>query len=108
MLCYNKIMVNAYKGDEKMFHIPYTSQLFNEDKQFVAVCPELGVSSFGESPNEALDSLQEAVTLFLEECQRMGTLEVVLEEAGYYFDPGSQKWIPRQPVQINRLEASFA
>lgn len=53
---------------------PYTSQLFEEDGHIVTLCPELNVSSFGDTPEEALASLQEAVTLFLEECQRMGTL----------------------------------
>jgi predicted RNase H-like HicB family nuclease len=91
-----------------MIRVPYTSQLFNEDGQFVALCPELNVSSFGDTPQEALAALQEAVTLFLEECQQMGTLEVVLEEAGYRQEPGTQRWMPRQPVQINRLEATFA
>ena len=92
-----------------MTSIPYTSQLFEEDGQIVALCPELNVSSFGDTPAEALASLQEAVTLFLEECQRMGTLEMVLEEAGYRRDPAApQRWILRQPVQINRLEAVFA
>jgi predicted RNase H-like HicB family nuclease len=91
-----------------MLHIPYTSQLFEEDEQFVALCPELNLSSFGDTPDKALVSLQEVVTLFLEECQHMGTLEVVLEEAGYRYDPLTKKWTPRQPIQINRLEAAFA
>lgn len=92
-----------------MIRIPYTSELFEEDEQIVALCPELSVSSFGDSSAEALDALQEAVTLFLEECQRMGTLEAVLEEAGYQRDPVTpQYWILRQPIQINRLEAVFA
>jgi len=89
--------------------VPYTTQLFEEDDQIVAVCPELNVSSFGDSVEEALASLREAVGLFLEECQRMGTLEVVLEEAGYRPDsaiPGS--WRHREPIQVNRLEAVVA
>jgi predicted RNase H-like HicB family nuclease len=89
--------------------VPYTTQLFEEDEQIVALCPELNVSSFGDTTQEALASLQEAVTLFLEECQRMGTLETVLEEAGYHREPlAPQKWLYRQPVQINRLEAVLA
>ena len=63
--------------------IPYTSQMVEEDGQIVAVCPELNVSSFADTRDEALAALQEAVTLFMEECQLMGTLEVVLDEAGY-------------------------
>ena len=62
-------------------HIPYTSQVFEEDGQIVALCPELNVSSFGDTREDALAALQEAVTLFLEECQIMGTLEAVLEQA---------------------------
>ena len=51
-----------------MIHIPYTSQLFKEDGQFVAVCPELNISSYGETSEKALTALQEVVILFLEEC----------------------------------------
>lgn len=89
--------------------VPYTTQLFEEGGQIVAICPELYVSSFGDTTQEALASLQEAVTLFLEECQRMGTLETVLEEAGYHREPfAPQKWFYRQPIQINQLEAVLA
>ena len=91
-----------------MIRIPYTSQLYEEDGQFVALCPELNVSSFGDTPDKALSALQEVVALFLEECQQMATLEAVLEEAGYHYDAATQGWIPRQPMQINRLEVSFA
>ena len=89
--------------------IPYTSELFEEDGQVVALCPELNVSSYGDTSVEALNSLKEAVELFLEECRRMGTLDIVLEEAGYRREPGnSDRWVYRQPIQVNRLEAAVA
>ncbi len=89
--------------------VPYTSELFEEDGQVVALCRELSVSSYGDTSVEALDSLKEAVGLFLEECLRMGTLPMVLEEAGYRREPGdSDRWIYREPIQINRLEAAVA
>jgi predicted RNase H-like HicB family nuclease len=92
-----------------MIQIPYTSQLYEEDDQYVAVCPELNVSSFGDTPADALTALKEAVVLFVEECQRMGTLTLVLEEAGYQRDPAKpSQWLHREPIQINRLEVSFA
>ena len=91
-----------------MIHVPYTSQLFKENGHIVAISPELNVSSFGDTPSEALTSLQEAVMLFLEGCQEMGTLDAVLEESGYQPDPTtSQRWIARQPLQIHWLEASL-
>jgi predicted RNase H-like HicB family nuclease len=70
-----------------MMQVPYTTELFEEDGQIVALCPELNVSSFGDTLEEALRSLQEAITLFLEECQHMGILDAVLEEAGYRREP---------------------
>ena len=92
-----------------MMQVPYTTELFDEGGQVVAFCPELYVSSFGDTTQEALASLQEAVALFLEECQRMGTLETVLEEAGYRREPfAPQRWFYRQPIQVNRLEAALA
>ena len=49
----------------------------------MGLCPELNVSSFRESIEEAKDSLQEAVEAFVEECEAVGTLEEVIEEAGF-------------------------
>lgn len=54
-------------------NIRFTCQLSREDARVVALCPEFNVSSFGDTPQEAVASLHEAVTLFLEECQRMDT-----------------------------------
>ena len=63
--------------------IQFTCQLFREGDQIVSLCPELNVSSFGNTRGEAEAALHEAVTLFLEECERMGTLNEVLEEEGF-------------------------
>ena len=49
-------------------------EIFKEDDQYIAISPELSVSSFGDSPEEAKASLTEVIFLFLEECEQMGTL----------------------------------
>jgi predicted RNase H-like HicB family nuclease len=49
----------------------------------VAHTRELDVSSCGGTRHKALQNLKEAVRLFLEEAEKMGTLEQILEEAGY-------------------------
>lgn len=64
-------------------HLNFRIEIFKEDGQYVAVAPDLNVSSFGDSPDEAKISLKEAVELFLEECKRMGTLEDILTESGF-------------------------
>ena len=58
-------------------------EIFKEDDLYVALCSELDVSSFGETISEAKASLEEALLAFLEECENMNTLELVLEKAGF-------------------------
>jgi len=53
-------------------------EVFREEDVYVALCPDLDVSSFGDTAEEAKLSLQEALEAFLEECEAMGTLEQVI------------------------------
>ncbi|MDZ7261395.1 MAG: type II toxin-antitoxin system HicB family antitoxin [candidate division KSB1 bacterium] len=57
-------------------HINY----FEENGVVVALCPELQVSSFGDTLEEAERSIREALELFFEGCQNPGTLQEVLED----------------------------
>ncbi|MGA3201122.1 MAG: hypothetical protein ABSF12_01365 [Bryobacteraceae bacterium] len=50
---------------------------------FVAHALELDVSSCGGSAAKAVKNLKDAVRLFLEAAEKMGTLDRILEEAGY-------------------------
>jgi hypothetical protein len=63
--------------------IEFTSQIFKEGKLYVAYAPELDVSSCGGTPARARKNLLQAVRLFLEEAEQRGTLDDILEEAGY-------------------------
>ena len=50
---------------------------------FVAHTPELDISSCATTKAKALTNLQTAVRLFLEEAQRKGSLQQILDEAGF-------------------------
>lgn len=63
--------------------IEFTTQIFKEGHTFVAYTRELDVSSCGGTQQKAVQNLKEAVRLFLEEAEKMGTLQQILEEAGY-------------------------
>ena len=63
--------------------IEFTTQIFREGRTYVAHTPELDVSSCGGTKERALKNLKEAVRLFLEEAEKMGTLDQILQEAGY-------------------------
>ena len=63
--------------------IQFTTRVFKEGRTFVAHALELDVASCGGSKEKALKNLKEAVRLFLEEAEKMGTLGQILQEAGY-------------------------
>jgi predicted RNase H-like HicB family nuclease len=71
--------------------IAYTMQVLKEGQFFVAHTPELDVSSQGRTVDEAKAHLRGAVEAFLEEAQRMNTLEDILVEAGYQKTPTGWK-----------------
>lgn len=77
-------------------HIIARVEIFREGDLYVGLCPDLEVSSFGETLEEAKHSLHEALEAFIEECEAMGTLGEVLEEAG--FTQQDENWLPRQPI----------
>ncbi len=63
--------------------IQFTSQIFKAGKMYVAYAPELDVSTCATTKAKARKNLKEAVRLFLEEAEKMGTLHQILEEAGF-------------------------
>jgi predicted RNase H-like HicB family nuclease len=62
--------------------IEFTTQIFKEGRTFVAHTWELDLSSCGGTKEKALRNLKEAVRLFLEEAEKMGTLGQILDVAG--------------------------
>ncbi|MEW6201309.1 MAG: type II toxin-antitoxin system HicB family antitoxin [bacterium] len=71
-------------------------EVFREGSVYTALCPDLDLSSFGETAEDAKNSFREALEAFVEECEAMGTLEEVLEEAGFVRNESG--WLPRQPI----------
>jgi predicted RNase H-like HicB family nuclease len=76
--------------------IVYRAEFFREGDLYVGLAPELNVSSFGETLEEARRSLQEAVEAFAEACQTMGSFDEVMEESG--FTKRGESWLARKVV----------
>lgn len=80
-----------------MIPIEYDIIIFKEDETYVAYCPELDVSSCGNTVDHAKEMLKAAVRLFLEEAEKIGTIKDILEESGYKKDARGS-WIPPKLV----------
>ena len=51
-----------------------TAVIWKEANAYVSKCPETGVASCGDSPEEAVRNLKEAVELYLENAKHLGML----------------------------------
>jgi hypothetical protein len=81
-------------------NVDYTVQIWKEGHQYVAHAMPLDVMSAGLTPDEARKALDEAVHLFLITAVDMGTLDDLLQEAGYELQEGN--WVSPAWVVIER------
>lgn len=73
---------------EDMKALAFTGFLRKENKGYSAFCPEFEVASCGDTIEEAKKNLVEAVELYLESAKELGTLNEILEEAGFVSENG--------------------
>lgn len=57
----------------KTYHL--TAVIWKEGKRYVSKCPELGVASYGTSPESARAALEEAVELYVANAKKLGLLK---------------------------------
>lgn len=81
--------------------IQFTTRIFKEGRSYVAHALELDVSSCAGTKEKAIKNLKQAVTLFLEEAEKLGTLDQILEEAGYSKD--KRKLAPPKFISVQRI-----
>jgi predicted RNase H-like HicB family nuclease len=89
-----------------MQDIAYTVHTFKEGGMFIAYVPELDLSSCGATHDEARRNIRDAVQGFLETSAAMGTLDVILEEAGY--QRNGDRWEAPEFVALGHEKASVA
>ena len=53
-----------------------------EEKGYSVVCPELNVASQGETFEESISNIKEAIELYIESAEQLGIMDEVLEQLG--------------------------
>ena len=69
-------------------NVVLTGTVEREEDQFVSFCPELGVSSCGDTVEEALDNLGDALEVHLNALEELGEIERVFRERNIEVRPG--------------------
>lgn len=82
---------NTFEKRVTSINVNVEVALFEEDNMWIAYCPALEVSSYGDGKKEAKEAFEEAMQIFLSETERKGTLEKFLLKLGWQLQ---QKPIP--------------
>jgi len=88
----------------KYIKIQLNSEVWKEGNMYVSYIPQLDLSSCGKTIDEAKKNIREAVELFFEETQKMGTYQKILKEAGFSYD---KKWKAPEIIAFEKLELAF-
>ena len=83
----------------------FDTHIFKEGETFVAYVPALDVSSCGSTDEEARRNIRDAVRGFLAASEDLGTLDEILQEAGYA--PEGDGWRAPEFVSMDRLTMSI-
>jgi predicted RNase H-like HicB family nuclease len=68
-------IINRRRGGRTMKKFEYTAVVWKERKGFVSKCPELNVASCGDTFEEAINNLKEAVELYIENARELHLIE---------------------------------
>lgn len=88
-----------------MQEFSFDIHIFKEGDTFVAYVPALDLSSCGATDDEVRRNIREAVRGFLAVSAEMGTLDEILQEAGYEREDGH--WRAPEFVSTDRLTMSI-
>jgi predicted RNase H-like HicB family nuclease len=83
----------------------FTAHIFREGAMYVAYVPALDVSSCGATDEEARRNIRDAVRGFLAASADLGTLDEILQEAGY--EREGEQWRAPEFVAVDRLTMSL-
>lgn len=95
---------NTLLKDRNSINVNVQVALFQEDGIWIAYCPALEVSSYGDDQSDAKQAFEEAMKIFLAETERKGTLEKYLLKLGWQLQqkPKAMYNQPRLSLQENR------
>ena len=86
-------------------NLAFTVQVFREGKNYVSFNPELKVASCGRNIEEAKENLREAISGFLKSARKIGTIDNILEEAGFIYK--KQRWFAPDLLVMDRLSLAI-
>jgi predicted RNase H-like HicB family nuclease len=86
---------------EHYMEIEFNTEIWKEGDMYVAYISQLDLSSCGKTVKEAKKNIKEAMTAFIEEAHKMGTLQQILEESGFILD---KEWHAPEIISFEKIK----
>ena len=64
-----------------MHRYQLTAAIWKEGRHYVSKCPELGVASFGPTPEKAKEALAEVVELYIANAKKLGIFRKIFSRS---------------------------
>jgi hypothetical protein len=87
--------------------IKVTEEIWKEGNMYVSYCPELDMASCGESLEESKKNLKEVISINFVECRKMGTLDQLLQDAGFAEDQNNVLLARKELISFSPLEVGI-
>ena len=87
--------------------VKVTEEIWKEGNMYVSYCPELDMASCGESIEESKKNLKEVISINFVECRKMGTLNELLQDAGFTEDKNNVLLARKELVSFSPLEVGI-
>jgi len=87
--------------------IKVTEEIWKEGNMYVSYCPELDMASCGESLEESKKNLKEVLSINFAECRKMGTLNQLLQDAGFAEEHDNVLLARKELVSFSPLEVGI-
>ena len=81
-----------------------TEEIWKEGNMYVSYCPELDIASCGQSIEQARKNLREVIVINVEETKKLGTLDKLLEETGFYKDQDDVLLLRKELIGFRPIE----
>jgi len=93
---------NALRKDRASINVNVEVIVFQEDETWVAYCPALELSSYGDDENDAKQAFDEAMKIFISETDRKGTLERYLLKLGWQLQQKPKPVYNPPPISLRK------
>ena len=87
--------------------IKVTEEIWKEGNMYVSYCPELDMTSCGESVEKSKKNLKEVISINFAECRNMGTLNQLLQDAGFTEDQDNVLLTGKELVNFSPIEVGI-